>query len=124
MRSLPAPRAANPKRVIPATLGIALVFAATVVATSRLVTAQSRQTPPDHITLRSPDGRSEVVIAVSDSGVLRITLAPRGAMGRAGRSRPASLRLVATRHPVLELRDDREQIVGSLGGPLFRRTEP
>jgi hypothetical protein len=122
VRSISAHRGAT-WRAAHLTLGLAAVLATAVVGTSRLVTAQPPQAPPDRITLRSPDGRSEVVIAVSDSGVLRITLGPRGDMVRARLPRPASLRLVVRQQPALELRDDREQLVASLGGPLFRRTE-
>src|SRR5687768_13519450 len=88
-------------------LAIALVVVI-ILLSSRLVTAQTSQAPPDRITLRSPDGRTEAVIAVSDSGLLRITLAPTGVRRPSRLTGQVSLRLVALPHPSLELRDQRE----------------
>lgn len=103
-------------------LALALVVVI-ILLSSRLVTAQTPQAPPDRITLRSPDGRTEVVIGVSDSGHLRITLAPTGSALRRRMIGPLSLRLVALPHPSLELRDRGDELVASLGGPRFRRIQ-
>jgi hypothetical protein len=135
VRSIFACRAAHPerrsivleapnRRAVRLILALFVALVASVVIPSRLVTAQAPQAPPDRITLRSPDGRSEVVIALSDSGVLRITLAPTGTRRHAGLWNRLSLRLVGRRHPALELRNHRDELVAQLGGPRFRHTEP
>lgn len=103
-------------------LALALVVVI-ILLCARLVTAQTPKPPPDRITLRSPDGRTEVVIGVSDSGHLRITLAPTGPALRRRMMGQLSLHLVALPHPSLELRDRRNELVASLGGPRFRRIE-
>lgn len=134
MRSILAYRAAHPERrsivleptrhAVRLILALVVALVVSVVVPSRLVTAQAPQAPSDRITLRSPDGRSEVVIALSDSGVLRVTLAPTGSRRHAGLWNRLSLRLVGRRHPGLELRDHRDELVAQLGGPGFRHTEP
>ena len=131
MRSIPFNRAADsehPPLAIGAprrsAINVALALVVVIILlSSRLVTAQATQRPPNRITLRSPDGRTEVVIAVSDSGLLRITLAPTGVPQSRRLTDQLSLRLVALPHPSLELRDRREELVASLGGPRFRRIE-
>ena len=135
MRSILAHRAAHPVRrsivleaptwhAVRLILALLVALMVSVVIPSRLVTAQAPSAPSDRITLRSPDGRSEVVIALSDSGVLRITLAPTGSRRRAGLWNRLSLRLVGQRQPSLELRNHRDELVAQLGGPRFRHTEP
>lgn len=81
------------------------------------------QPAPDRITLRSPDGRTEVVIAVSDSELLRITLAPAGVARPRGLTGQLSLRLVALPHPCLELRDRGDELIAWLGSPRFCHIE-